>query len=555
MEQELKNILEHFTSCTYKSFRKIEQGVMTEKYVITGVDQNLKENQFIIRIFPKGRENALNFEPIVIKEAFQQGVKVPELIGSSLDHNINDINYIVYKYLPGRSLNQVYDQMTEVEKNNLIEEIVNNLFILSKIKCNKYGPLEIGLNGKYESWKAFLFESLSNGKSFLKKHSQLNSNFISMFDSVFTNQTNLTDNEKQLVWLDFHPENIIVNDSNKLEGFIDFEEVVSGDLKMSLGYLYAREGSSEFFQKIFNKYSKKDSTILLKDIENYAFIRLSRIAPYLKLDLPSGKKRDSLFKVFKGIKELNSKIEPELSNYKSFVKKIFFINENTDDNSTNQQKIRAAVSLFWFSILITVLFLILFVTKLDKHPVFEQTWSNNENIVLKYSKAPIWFKYENNKLYTDLPITDDMKVKLYSLASDTIPKNTSYFKEINNLTFNSRQGTPKTIYIIIACGLLAVLGVNIRSMWDFVGNASYKNELNISRWWPWYFLRPLIGFMAGIGFYFLFNGGVLELNGIGVSKSKLYILLGVSSLIGFGLNDFIERLRLISKAMFGNNGK
>ena len=41
MEQKLKNILEYFTDCTYKSFRKVEQGVMTEKYVVTGLDESL----------------------------------------------------------------------------------------------------------------------------------------------------------------------------------------------------------------------------------------------------------------------------------------------------------------------------------------------------------------------------------------------------------------------------------------------------------------------------------------------------------------------------------
>ena len=555
MEQKLKNILEYFTDCTYKSFRKVEQGVMTEKYVVTGLDESLNEGKFVVRIFPKGRENVLNFEPSVIKEAFRQGVKVPELAGSSLEHSIDDLNYIIYKYLPGRPLSEVYGQMGKDEKANLIKEIVGNLIMLSNVECNKYGPLVTELNGKYESWKTFLFESLSTGKPFLEKHSELNNKLISMFDSTFTNEENESEVKKGLVWLDFHPENIIVNDSNKLEGFIDFEEIVSGDLKMSLGYLYAREGSSIFFQDVFREYSKTYDAIQLKDIEGYAFIRLCRIAPYLKLDLPSGKKRDSLFTVFKGIKELNSKIEPEFGNYKSFVKKIFFINENTESNSTNQQKIRAAVSLFWFSIFIAVVFLSLFIIKLDKNQIYEQPWNNNENIQLEYSKAPIWFKYEDSILYSDVAITEDMKIKLYNLTSDTIPKNTSYFKEINTLTFNSRQGAPKSIYVILACGLLAVFGVNIRSMWDFVGNASYKNELNMSRWWPWYFLRPLIGFMAGIGFYFLFNGGVLEINGIGVSKSKLYLLLGLSALIGFGLNDFIERLRLVSKAMFGSNGK
>ena len=555
MEQELTSILENSTELSFDSYRKIEEGVMTDKYIVVGrKGENGIKEKFIVRFYPKGREHIIKYEPEVLKEATKQNIKVPKLVGTSIEHPLGDLNYIIYEYLPGRPLNEVFDKIDEEKKEKLIENIVANLIMLSKIKCSKYGPLEKGLEGKYDTWNSFMLEACSTGKPLLKKHSDLKDSIISKFEAAILKRNNRVDGNNGLVWLDFHPENIIVNDDNELEGFIDFEEMVSGELNMAIGYLYARDGSSEFYQKIYNEYIKTNE-LLIEEIEEYSILRLLRIAPYLNTELPSGKKRDTLLKVFSGTKEIISKYETKIENYISALKWIFLINEDTETASSNKQKVKAAGSLIIFSIVITVIFLLLFIYKLDKSEVYKQAWDNSENIELEYSKAPTWFKYEDSFLHSTLPITDELRLKLNQLVIDSIPQSHSYYEAVNILAFNSKQNSPKNIFIILACGLISILGVSIRSLWDFVGHASYKGTLNINRWWSWYLLRPFIGFMAGISFYFLYNGGVLELNGFEVSKSKLYILLGLSALIGFGLNDFVERLRLISKAIFGASSK
>ncbi|KAB1159466.1 phosphotransferase [Tenacibaculum aiptasiae] len=553
-QQTLDKILKHFTRFTLKTYKELEKGVMTTKYVLTGFEGS-NEKKFIVRVFPKGREFIMKYEPKILQEAHEKKIKVPKLIGSSNEYPVSNLSYIIYEYLPGRPLNEIYDNLNKKDKNIIISEIVDNIFNLSKIKCNNFGPLENELTAKHNCWEEFLIDSYKNSEIYLTNNKELKNDLLKHYNFSLIKGNNNKEKLNNLVWLDFHPENIIINDLNRLEGFIDFEEVISGDLKMALGYLYAREGSSDFFNEVYKEYLKKDNTITIKKIEEYSFIRICRIAPYLNLDLPSGKKRDPLLNVFKGIKEINLRFNTNLKKYKSFLNEIFFIEENTEKRSNNQQKIRAAMSLFWFSIIIVIAFLTLFNIELDRTKIYNQTWNNTEKISLKYANAPVWFKHQDKNLYSDVVISDKMKQQLYKLASDSLPRNNSYFKAVNSLTFDSRQNAPNTLAVIFACGLLSILGVSIRSMWDFVGNASYKNDLNLNRWWPWYFLRPLIGFLAGICFYFLFNAGILELKGTGVTKSKLYLLLGLTTLIGFGLNDFIERLRLISKAMFGSDSK
>lgn len=535
------------------SFKKIEQGVMTDKYLLkvknTGDDI---EKKIILRIYPNGRESKLKFEPQVFKKAIEAGVKVPKYISSSIEKNDDEIHYILYKYIKGKTLKDVYNNLNDSEKNKIIEDIVDNLLKLSSIKCEGFGPLEKDLKGSFSSWKLFIEQSFNDGKKQIKNYNKNNDvkKILKDFKDNISFE-NIVDSEKNdLIWLDFHPENIIINKHNQFAGFIDFEEMISGNLDMSIGYLYAREGKSDFFNRIIIQLNLKNKHINQSTLNKYAILRLFRIAPFLKINLPTGKKRDSLFCIFKGLFEIYQGLE---INNSSKIWDYLLFTLGFKELGFEKQKKFTAFNLTFFSLLIIGLFILVFTYKLNSNIRYSQYWKNNENLELNFKKSPTWFTYEKDSLIATANINDDMKKELVELAPDSIKSNCSYFKEVSALVNKSQKNDKyQLLWLIIASGLISVIGVNIRSLWDFVGNASYKYNLDIDRWWSWYFLRPTIGFLAGVIFYFLYNGGVVELTLKNNSHSRLYFLLALSGLIGFGLNDFITRLRTVSKAIFGS---
>ncbi|MGQ7944156.1 aminoglycoside phosphotransferase family protein [Flavobacterium sp. WC2509] len=558
MKTIFKEIEKHNDIKVIKSV-KIEQGVMTDKYLLTVKkgDENI-EKKVILRIYPDGRESILKFEPEVFKKAKEAGVKVPNYISSSIENKDAKSNYILYDYIEGNTLNSIYSSLTDDSKNRIVEDIVDNLLKLSSISCEDFGPLQTNLLGSFSTWKLFIENAYNEGKKQIRKYNKNNDveKILNDFKDNISFKNLYHSDKKALIWLDFYPENIIINDRNEFAGFIDFEEMISGDLAMSIGYLYAREGKSDFFNRIITKLNTKININIDQEIiDKYAILRLFRIAPYLKNDLPTGKKRESFFCVFKGLFEIYQSFEIKK---KSKMRDYFVFTLGLRKFGFEKQKKYTAFNLTFFSLLIVGLFIYIFTFNLNDNIRHTQYWNNNENIKLNFKKSPSWFIYEKDTLISSEFINDNMKQELIGLAPDSIKSDNSYFKEVNVLAYKSQKSDQNQLpWLLIASGLISVIGVNIRSLWDFVGNASYKDDLDVDRWWPWYFLRPTIGFLAGVIFYFLYYGGMMELNTNKLSSSRLYFLLAISGIIGFGLNDFIDRLRNISKAIFGieNNKK
>jgi aminoglycoside phosphotransferase (APT) family kinase protein len=103
-----------------------------------------------------------------------------------------------------------------------------------------------------------------------------------------------------IVWSDMSQENIIIR-NKELAGFIDFEGCFYGDQLLSLGYLFAREGESDFFTHI-EKQLRSYINTEKRYIYFYAFLRLLRISQYLSQPLPAGRKRTPVLEYFKGIR-------------------------------------------------------------------------------------------------------------------------------------------------------------------------------------------------------------------------------------------------------------
>ena len=131
----------------------------------------------------------------------------------------------------------------------------------------------------------------------------------------------------------------------------------------------------------------------------------------------------------------------------------------------------------------------------------------------------------------------------------------SYSEAIDNLAYLAtvRQGNVISLLLLLG-GLGGALGAILRSLVDFAGNASYAEQLDLTRWWPLYFTRPLVGAILGFVLVVLLKAQLLT-GGNPQSGSDSFWWLGVAVLGGFSTVDVTLRLRMAAKALFGGGEK
>ncbi|MGM9513495.1 hypothetical protein ACS5PK_04495 [Roseateles sp. DB2] len=131
----------------------------------------------------------------------------------------------------------------------------------------------------------------------------------------------------------------------------------------------------------------------------------------------------------------------------------------------------------------------------------------------------------------------------------------SYHAALDALAYRSNARQVGQIQLLLLLGLLGgCLGAILRSLVDFVGNACYKDALDLRRWWPLYATRPLVGATLGFLLVVLFKAKLLTSLETQTGDDSFW-WLGVAAIGGFSTVDVTMRLRLAAKALFGVESK
>ena len=72
------------------------------------------------------------------------------------------------------------------------------------------------------------------------------------------------------------------------------------------------------------------------------------------------------------------------------------------------------------------------------------------------------------------------------------------------------------------------------------------------RWWPWYFVRPFLAFLVGVLIVILIKSDLMTSSQRAGSDGSLW-WIGLAALAGFGLEDSLDRLRVLSKTLFATD--
>jgi len=126
-----------------------------------------------------------------------------------------------------------------------------------------------------------------------------------------------------------------------------------------------------------------------------------------------------------------------------------------------------------------------------------------------------------------------------------------YQAAIDALTYQSLSDAGRYfMLLLVVAGLSGAVGVQVRATINFVRIACFHNLLDVRRWWPWYVLRPPLGFILGVLIVLLVQSDIFTPEGASTPAGTTW-WIAIAFLVGFGAEDFSERLRLLSQTLFG----
>lgn len=129
-----------------------------------------------------------------------------------------------------------------------------------------------------------------------------------------------------------------------------------------------------------------------------------------------------------------------------------------------------------------------------------------------------------------------------------------YLEAVDRLAFIATQKQGKlTLLLLLLGGIAGALGVQLRSIVNFVGHACFANDLDAKLWWPYYAIRPITGFILGVALIAIVQAGFLSLPS--TASHRVLWWAALAFLAGFGEEEFTQRLRSVSKSIFGDKAQ
>jgi hypothetical protein len=182
-------------------------------------------------------------------------------------------------------------------------------------------------------------------------------------------------------------------------------------------------------------------------------------------------------------------------------------------------------------------------------------WTPSTSVLPKSGPSNFWYDPDRKQLVYVGVIDSKQKFDLLNLLpADAEQKSpdvkTSYQAAIDALAFQSNQGLYGLMAALLSLGgLSGALGAQLRSLTAFIGNACYTGQLDVVTWWPYYLLRPFTGFVLGIVVVVVIQAGFLTVGGGAPSGTLWWVAVAI--LAGYSDDEFTQKLRQISKAVFG----
>ena len=270
-----------------RNVRSITAGVMTHKYQVT----SQSGEDFIVRFYPASRCFVAEYEPDILRRCREHGIQVPEVVVDSRNGPAAPLGYMVYRMLPGTSLQKCLDGYDSHELGALCADIVAQLKQLAGLSMTGFGDVLGQYHARSVSWQEFVRDAFDGGIRSARTNDVVDKPLIEALELIRSRLDRFEGPDRAvLAWGDLSPENVIVDRNRRLVGLVDFEGVVAAEIDLGLGFLRARYGGTAFCAAM--TYNWPLGQIRQPGVALYVLVRALRLLRHGREPLPTGLARD-----------------------------------------------------------------------------------------------------------------------------------------------------------------------------------------------------------------------------------------------------------------------
>jgi hypothetical protein len=182
--------------------KEIVAGVMTDKFQVT----TTSGEDYIVRFYPKSRIFVAEYEPDILRRCRARGIKVPEVVADSRGSRSTERGYLVYKMLPGVSLETRLERLSARELTVICAGITEQLKKLSSLSITGFGELVSDEHARSVSWYEFVQEAFTLGLKAARREGLLPIALINELTSIGSRLDRFTGPGRSiLAWGDLSP--------------------------------------------------------------------------------------------------------------------------------------------------------------------------------------------------------------------------------------------------------------------------------------------------------------------------------------------------------------
>lgn len=223
-----------------KEIKELKDGCFNTAYLLT-----LRENQkIVLKVSPpknvivmRYEKNIMANEVHVLNKIYSSGViPVPKVMFYDRDRDIIDNEYFFMEFIQGSPLSNIYNELTETQRNSISSELGGFAKQISGLKSEYFGDI-LQKDKQFNTWsEAFLFmikELLDDAKD---NKVQLPYGYIQIYQMIEKN-LNVLNKVKNacLLHKDLWKGNIFIDPQTaNIRGIVDCERAIYGDVLLEL---------------------------------------------------------------------------------------------------------------------------------------------------------------------------------------------------------------------------------------------------------------------------------------------------------------------------------